>query len=450
MSIDRQSANAQPAGLKRTLRFRDLILYGIILIQPTAPMPSYGVISAEAHGHVVTAILLAMVAMLFTSASYGRMARIYPHGGSAFLYVGKQIHPSLGYLTGWCMMMDYVLNPLICTIWCSRAAINFLPEVPYFVYVCVFAVLFTALNCNGVETSAKINAGMAAVLGVVIVLVLASAIRYLLNLHSYPAGFLVHPFFDRSTFTSSGLLRGTSIAVLTYIGFDGISTLSDEARDPARSVPRAIVGTCIITGILASVEVYLAQLAWPQGTAFPDIDTAYVFISGRIGGPVLFATVNAALLLATIGSGMASQLGAARLMLAMGQDGALPGRFFAAVHPKNRIPRNNVLLIGAVCLIGALVFSYQLGTELLNYGALLAFMGVNIAAMLQAWKEGRFRLWFPVTLGICGFVTCLFLWLNLGLLARIVGTIWACLGIVLWLLRRKYARLPDDEVTAKP
>ena len=445
MSLNHEGTTSQPAGLKRTLRFRDLILYGIILIQPTAPMPVYGVISAEAHGHVVTAILLAMIAMLFTSASYGRMARIYPHGGSAFLYVGKQLHPSLGYLTGWCMIMDYILNPLICTIWCSRAAINFVPEVPYIVYVCVFAVLFTTLNCNGVETSAKINAGVAAALGIVIVLVLVSAVRYLLHLPSYPANFLTHPFFDRSTFTSSGLLRGTSIAVLTYIGFDGISTLSDEAKDPAHNVPRAIVGTCIITGVLASIEVYLAQLAWPLG-AFPDIDTAYVYISGRIGGPALFAIVNAALLLATIGSGMASQLGAARLMLAMGQDGALPKRFFGVVHPKNRIPRNNVLLVGGICLIGALAFSYQLGTELLNYGALLAFMGVNVAAMLQAWKEGKFRLWFPMAVGICGFITCGFLWLNLGLLARIVGSIWAGLGILLWLVRRRYTHLPGAEL----
>ena len=147
--------------LKRALRFRDLVLYGIILIQPTAPMPSFGVIYHEAGGHVVTAILLAMVAMLFTSVSYGHMARVYPHGGSAFLYVGKEIHPSLGYLTGWCLVMDYVLNPLICTIWCSRAAMNFLPGVPYIAWAIFFAALFTALNCNGVETSARINAGMA-------------------------------------------------------------------------------------------------------------------------------------------------------------------------------------------------------------------------------------------------------------------------------------------------
>ncbi|HUX43511.1 MAG TPA: APC family permease [Terracidiphilus sp.] len=444
-SESENSVAAQPS-LRRSLRLRDLILYGIILIQPTAPMPAYGVISKEAHGHVVTAILLAMIAMLFTSISYGRMARIFPHGGSAFLYVGKQIHPSLGYLTGWCLVLDYVVNPLICTIWCSRAAINFAPEIPYVVYVCLFALLFTALNLNGVETSARINAAMAAALGVVILLFFVAAVRYLLHMPSYPAGFLTHPFFDRSTFSSSGLMRGTSIAVLTYIGFDGISTLTDEAKDPTRSVPRAIVATCLITGVLASIEVYLAQLAWPQAMPFPDIDTAYVFISGRIGGPALFAIVNGALLLATIGSGMASQLGAARLMLAMGQDGALPRRFFAAVHPKNRIPRNNVLLIGGVCLIGALLFSYQLGAELLNFGALLAFMGVNVASLMQAWQQGRRRPWLPILVGFFGFVTCLIIWLNLRPIAKIVGTVWALLGILLWLARRRYTKLPDDDV----
>jgi len=433
-------------GLRRSLRFRDLVLYGIILIQPTAPMPSFGVIYQEARGHVVTAILLAMVAMLFTSVSYGRMARAYPHGGSAFLYVGKEIHPSLGYLTGWCLVMDYVLNPLICTIWCSRAAMNFLPGVPYVAWAVFFAILFTALNCNGVETSARINAAMAAALGIVIVLVLVCAVRWLLHLSHPNAAFFTQPFYDPSTFNSAGLLRGTSIAVLTYIGFDGISTLTDEAKDPARSVPRAIVLTCFITGVLASVEVYAAQLVWPRGMAFPDLDTAYVYVSGRMGGPILFLIVNASLLLANIGSGMASQLGAARLLYAMGQDGALPRRFFGAVHPKNRIPLNNVLLIGAICLAGALVFSYQLGTELLNYGALLAFMGVNLASMIRGWRHGRFSQWAPMLLSLGGLVTCLFLWINLGTLARVAGTCWALAGILLWIIRRRSTVLPSEAV----
>jgi amino acid transporter len=442
MAVD--TASNTTIGLRRSLRFWDLVLYGIILIQPTAPMPSFGVIYAESRGHVVTAILLAMVAMLFTSISYGRMARVHPHGGSAFLYVGKEIHTSLGYLTGWCLVMDYILNPLICTIWCSRAAMNFLPGVPYVAWALFFALLFTVLNCNGVETSARINAGMAAALGVVILLVLAAAIRWLLHVASPDALFFTRPFYNPSTFQMGGLLRGTSIAVLTYIGFDGISTLTDEAKDPARSVPRAIVLTCFITGVLASIEVYAAQLVWPAGLAFPDIDTAYVHVSGRMGGPILFMIVNASLLLANMGSGMASQLGAARLLYAMGQDGALPKKFFGAVHPKSQVPRNNVLLIGAICLVGALIFSYQIGTELLNYGALLAFMGVNLASALRAWRTGRFAQWFPMLLSLGGLATCALLWWNLGPLAKAVGTGWALTGVLFWIVRRNITSLPGD------
>src|SRR5437764_7596521 len=131
-------AASQPATLKRALGLRDLLLYGIIIVQPTAPMPSFGVVSAEARGHVVTAILIAMVAMLFTAISYGRMARAYPSAGSAFTYVSRELHPSLGYVTGWSMAMDYMLNPIVCTILCSKFALNFLPKIPYAVWVVFF------------------------------------------------------------------------------------------------------------------------------------------------------------------------------------------------------------------------------------------------------------------------------------------------------------------------
>lgn len=434
----------ESVGLKRSLRFRDLVLYGIILIQPTAPMPVFGVLYSKSNGHVTATILLALVAMLFTAISYGRMARMYPHGGSAFLYVGREIHPSLGYLTGWCLVMDYIINPLICTIWCSSAAMNFLPHIPYVAWAAFFAILFTTLNCNGIETSARINALMAAALGLVIVWVLVAAVRWLLAIAHPSAALFLDPLYSPSSFHSGAVLRGTATAVLTYIGFDGISTLTDEAKDPARSVPRAIVVTCLITGLLATIEVYFAQLAWPRGASFPDINTAYVYVSGRLGGPILFAVVNSALLLATIGSGMASQLGAARLLYAMGQDGALPRRFFAGLSPNTRIPRNNVILIGAICLAGAMVFSYSLGADLLNFGALLAFMGVNVSSMLRAWRERRWAAWFPMLLSVAGFATCSVLWWNLDPKAKIVGTLWACTGILLWLVRRRFTVLPAE------
>jgi putrescine importer len=270
--------------LRRALGLWDLILYGLIVIQPTAPMPVYGVMSTRSHGYAVITVLLAMVAMLFTAISYGRMASAYPSAGSAFTYVGREIHPALGYVTGWSMAMDYVLNPLICTILCSKFALNFFPNIPYAVWVLIFVGLFTFLNLQGIQTSARINSGLAAVMGVVILLFLAAAVRYI---HTGPHDgitFFTRPFFDPKTFSVRAIMGGTSLAVLTYIGFDGISTLSEEAKNPRRNILLATVLVCLLTGVLASIEVYAAQLVWPGAERFPDVDTAFVFVAGRAGG----------------------------------------------------------------------------------------------------------------------------------------------------------------------
>ncbi|MCP5112266.1 MAG: APC family permease, partial [bacterium] len=133
-------------------------------------MPPFGVVSQVAHGHVVTTILIAMVGMLFTAISYGRMARAYPAAGSAYTYVGRELHPALGYVTGWSMAMDYMINPILCTVYCSRAALNILPNVPYGFWVVFFATGFTMLNLRGIRASARTNTILTAGLGVVIIL----------------------------------------------------------------------------------------------------------------------------------------------------------------------------------------------------------------------------------------------------------------------------------------
>ena len=205
-------------------------------------------ISNKAGGHVVTTILIAMVAMLFTAISYGKMARAYPSAGSAYTYVGKEIHPALGYLTGWAMVMDYILNPLICTAICSKLTQNILPGIPYYVLAVVFAVFFTLLNLRGIKTSARINDVMAAGMTIVVVIFFVFVIRFVWGLHEYGAGFFTQPFYNPATFSWGGVFRGTSIAVLTYIGFDGISTLSEEVENPRRNIMLATVLVCVITG----------------------------------------------------------------------------------------------------------------------------------------------------------------------------------------------------------
>src|SRR5512141_170770 len=223
-------------GLKRVLGLRALVLYGIILIQPTAPMPLFGVVAQEARGHVVTTVLIGMVAMLFTAVSYGRMARAYPSAGSAYTYVGRELHPALGYITGWSMLMDYVLNPIICTIWCAKAAMNIVtakelgvpPEVLYAVWAVFFAALFTGLHLRGIKAAARTNEILGVAMGVVVVWVLVAVARFVLALPSRDPGFFLRPFYDPTTFSMHTLMPGTSVAVLTYIGFDAISTLSEE------------------------------------------------------------------------------------------------------------------------------------------------------------------------------------------------------------------------------
>src|SRR5258707_2339935 len=423
--------------LRRTLGLWDLILYGIVVIQPTAPMPVFGVVSERAHGHVVTAVFIAMFAMLFTAISYGRMARAYPSAGSAFTYVGQEIHPALGYVTGWGMVMDYLLNPLICTILCAQLARNFAPGVPYFIWVVFFSGLFTSLNLFGIRTSARINDALAIGVGVVIAIFFVVAAHYVFG-HPHPGPvFFTRPFYDPQTFQLKSVLGGTSLAVLTYIGFDGISTLSEEAKNPKRDILLATVLVCLITGLLASCEVYAAQLIWPASKPFPDATTAFVHVTGMAGGAWLLQLVNGTLLVATIGSGMGSQLGAARLLYAMGRSNAIPRSFFGVIDPVRHTPRNNVLFSGGLALLGALLISFDRGVDLLNFGALIAFMGVNASSLVRYYIRSKDRGAGDLLVPAFGFLICLLLWWNLNPNAKIAGTLWMLAGLAYGAIRTR-------------
>jgi len=437
--------------LRRALTLWDLVLYGVIVIQPTAPMSVFGVLSDRGRGHVATTILIAMVAMLFTAISYGRMARAYPSAGSAFTYVGQEINPALGYVTGWSMVMDYMLNPMICIIWISQQAHVFAPAAPYWAWAIVVALLFTWLNALGVRTSARINTGLAAAMSAVIVVFLAAAARYIFGSPHDGLAFFTRPFYDPATFNTGAVLGGTSIAVLTYIGFDGISTLSEEAENPRRNILLATVLTCVVIGVLSAVEVYAAQLLWPASQPFPDETTAFTYAAGRAWAPML-AIVALTLVVANFGSGMGAHLGAARLLFGMGRSNALPKKFFGAIEAKHRIPRNNVLFVGAFALAGALAIrDFGLGAELLNFGALIAFMGVNLAALLRYYVRQREKKLTNLIPPVIGFVVCLILWLNLSRTAQIAGTVWMFAGIAFgaWKTRGFRGELVDFSIPAE-
>lgn len=482
--MESASATSSAPRLRRTLTLWDLILYGVIVIQPVAPMSVFGVLSDRGRGHVVTTLLIAMVAMLFTAFSYGRMARAYPSAGSAFTYVGQEINPAVGYITGWSMVMDYMLNPMICIIWCSQQAHVFAPGVPYAVWAIFFAAVFTGLNIQGIKTSARVNTLLAAGMGAVVAIFFVAAARYVFRTPHDGAAFFTRPFYDPSTWNMKAVLGATSIAVLSYIGFDGISTLSEEAENPQRNILLATVLTCFVIGILSAVEVYAAQLIWPATQAFPNSDTAFTYVAGRAWAP-LFAIVGFTLLVANFGSGMGAQIGAARLLYGMGRSKALPQSFFGVVDANRHVPRNNVIFVGVIALAGAFIISYGLGAEMLNFGALIAFMGVNLAAFFRYHvREGGGSPIAPlVTTGIAialvllpyqsvallgiagvglailavwtpplaGFAICFFLWKNLSWKAWIVGGIWIAVGIAFGAIKTRGFRgnLIDFELPAE-
>jgi len=364
------------------------------------------------------------------------MARAYPSAGSAFTYVGQEINPALGYVTGWSMVMDYLLNPMICIIWISQQAHVFAPVISYVLWAIFFAFVFTVLNVQGVKTSARVNTALAAGMGAVIAVFFVAAARYIFHHADGGGAFFSRPFYDPATWNTKAVLGGTSIAVLTYIGFDGISTLSEEAENPRRNILLATVLTCVAVGVLSALQVYAAQLIWPASQPFPNVDTAFTFVAQRVWAP-LFAVVGFTLVVANFGSGMGAQLGAARLLYGMGRSNALPKSFFGAVDPKRHVPRNNVLFVGALALAGAFVLpavagsatGYELGANLLNFGALIAFMGVNAAAFVRYYLHEKQKKLINLLPPALGFVICALLWINLSPKALIFGAVWMAIGI---------------------
>jgi putrescine importer len=453
MSSQPIPAGNSPVKLRRVLGLWDLIIIGIVIIQPIAPMGIYGVISNDARGHVVTTILIAMVAMLFTAISYGKMARAYPSAGSAYTYVGQELKPALGYVTGWAIVMDYILNPLICTIICSQLTQNILPFLPYWTLVIFYSGAFTLLNIRGIKTSARINDVMAAGMSIVVVIFFVFVVRFLWNMHVYGAGFFTHPFYNPATFSFKSVFHGTSVAVLTYIGFDAISTFSEEVENPRRNIMLATVLVCVITGVLASLEVYAAQLVW-QDQPFPEdkITSAFPLVAQTAGGYFLFQLINFTILIANIGSGMGSQLGAARLLYGMGRSDGIPKKFFGAIDPKSRVPRNNVIFVGALALVGSFIITYDQGADLLNFGALLAFMGVNIAALVRYYIRAEKRNILNLISPLLGFLICGFIWTHLSGPALKLGAIWMLIGITYGAIKTRGFRaelvnfdIPSDE-----
>lgn len=441
------STHQDTSQLRRVLRLRDLVFYGIVLNQPVAAIGLFGLVSQISKGHMVTTLLVSMVAMLLTAISYGRMAALYPSAGSAYTYVSRGVNGSLGFLAGWAMILCYLVIPMINTVFGVLSLQRLFPGIPYMAGVIVFVVGITALNMFGVRSGMKANKIMLYVMMFIITVFIIAAIRYILLTLGLEGLADTKPLYNSETFSMNSIFAGTALVALTYVGFDGITTLAEDVKNPKRNIKLAILIVCLFTGIFSALQMYLAQQSaqtmWTGNSSINNlpfyeripqehVETAFMTVCAKVGGDLLFNAMTITMIIACLGSGLAGQLGAAKLLYGMGKDNIIPKKFFSHLGPKYNSPVYNLLIIGALACIGALLLNYQKVAELINFAALIAFMGVNIAAINQFYFKPLLKkrnviadLFMPTV----GFLFCLWIWINLPVNSKVMGGIWFLFGI---------------------
>lgn len=427
-------ANNGTQQLSRVLGLWDVVFYGMVLAAtPMATVPLFGVSQEVSHGFMVTCLLIAMGAMAITAVSYGRLAAVYPSSGSAYTYISHTLSPHLGFLVGWALLLDYLDQPILNSIYAALTIQRLIPHAPYILLSAFCVALVTYLNLRSIRASATLNqillAVMTAVIGVFIIL----AIRYLWHMQGWGGLFSTQPFYDRHAFQFRAIATGTSVAALTYIGFDGVTLLAEEVKNPKRNILLAGVIVCLFTGLFCGLQAYLAQRIWPDYHSYPHIETAFMDIARIVGHAWLFHAMAAALIIMSLACGLTGQLGAARLLFSMGRDNVLPRWPFGYLG-RTKVPSANVLILGVVAFLFTQIFSYELAVEMLNFGAFLAFMGVNFSCFKHFYwcaPEGYERhLVKDAFVPLGGFLFCLWIWCNLSRPSLIRGAIWISAGIL--------------------
>jgi putrescine importer len=272
------------------------------------------------------------------------------------------------------------------------------------------------------------------------------AVRYLFHAEGWSGVFSAAPFFNRHTFDLQSLRAATAFSILTYLGFDGVTTLAEDVQKPRRSVPLATVLTVLLTGVLGSLQVYLGQRVWPDYNGFSNVETAFMDVCQRVGGTVLYNAMAAILIVACFGSALAGQVSSARILFSMGRENLLPHKVFAHLDPRRNTPSWNLCLIGVLALGGAMLLNFEAGADLLNFGSFLAFMGVNIAAFWQFYvapRKGRPRarplehdnearhFLIDAMPPLLGFLCCLAIWWGLPVMTKVIGGSWLLVGIII-------------------
>lgn len=434
-SIHAVTAATQPH-LKRTMGLRSLVLFGLAYMTPIIVIGTFGVIATDSQGASASSYLLATVAMLFTAGSYGRMSVLYPQSGSAYTYVSKSINPKLGFLTGWAVLLDYLFLPMV--VWLIGASYlqAQFPGVPTWLWVLGFVVVTTVINLLGLTVADKINYALMAFQIIVIVVFMALSIRAVL--HGAGTGTLISagPFTGQNP-SMSAIVSGAAVAAYSFLGFDAVTTFSEETKTPEKTMPKAIMLVALIGGLIFIVVSYGLQLVHP-GYAFDDSSSAAYEIARQIGGNLFTAVFVAGLCFGQFTSGIAAQASASRLLYVMGRDGVLPHKLFGSLNSRFNTPTFNLLLVACVGLV-AMFLDVATSTSFVNFGAFTSFALVNICVIVTYMKASPQQRRERLTGGtlrnivapIIGTACCVYLLVHLDGHALTLGVCWLVIGIVI-------------------
>ncbi|OBB14708.1 Putrescine importer PuuP [Mycolicibacterium setense] len=418
--------------LRRALGLPSLVLFGLVYMVPLTVFTTYGIVTQTTGGRLSVAYLVTLAAMVFTARSYARMAVAYPVAGSAYTYTQKSFGAPAGFLAGWSLLLDYLFLPMINYLVVGIYLHAALPAIPAWVFVVLSIAGVTLLNIVGIVSVARANVVIIAVQAIFIVVFLILACSKVFSLGSVD---VMAPIYgDGSTTGFSPVLAGAAILCLSFLGFDAVSTLSEEAKDPKRSVPQAIMIATVVAGLIFVVLSYLGQLVFPSNQ-FGDVESGSLDLMMSAGGQFLQSFFTAAYVAGALGSAIASQASVARILYAMGRDGILPRAIFGYVSPRFATPVYAILAVSAVSLL-AIVISLTTLASVISFGALVAFSVVNLSVIKHYFvdrqeRDGA-RVVTNLVLPLIGFLLTVWLWTSLSGLTLIIGLCWLAVGFV-WL-----------------
>jgi amino acid transporter len=459
-AVDQGGAQAEGVGLKRVLRTRDLILFGVTMMFPLAPIAVYLDVTGATGGHMAIAYVIAMVAMMFTALSYGAMAGAFPKAGSTYTFTRNGLNQYLGLLAGWAIMLDYLIFPTLNFIILAYLASTLVGGIDYWIWVVGAIALVTLFNVVEVKWLARVSAILVAVCIVVIAWFILVSIGFLSGGSGEGTVISAKPFFG-DNLTLGMLLSGTAIACFSYLGFDAISTLAEETHNPGRSVSIAMVVAVAIVTVLFIAQAYFAQLVHPDFTNLPGGPDAYTQIFREAGGDVLAKVLALAVVVAAVANATDATGGASRLLYGMGRDGVLPKRIFGYLWPRSATPVLNVLIIAVLSILLA---TKDLGIviAMINFGALFAFFLVNLAALnhfvIRGGRRSPKDLIRYLVVPLIGAIVIIWLWFNLTSMAWLINLrapddillaaplAWLALGIVYVVWTSRFFRKPLPEL----